>query len=227
MPKNIIELNSLQSQTLDLFSRSFLRDKFYWTGGTLLSLVYLQHRRSNDLDFFSDEPFNYNQIIGFIRNLKKELKLFKIEEKKIHDRWEFFLFNKKQTRLEFVYYPHPKIKSRKKYNGIYIDSLDDIAANKLMAFFDRNDPKDLFDLYFLLTKKEYKIKKLIKLVEKKFGVRFGESAVFSEAYKSMKELNNLRPLILAKNLKEKQRIIKQIQEYFIDRANRYLRQVLE
>lgn len=227
MLKNIIGFNSLQGRTLDLFSRSFLKDKFYWTGGTLLSLVYLHHRQSNDLDFFSDEPFNYNQIIGFIRNLKRELKLFKIEEKKIHDRWEFFLFNDKQTRLEFVYYPHPKIKSRKKYNGIYIDSLDDIAANKLMAFFDRNDPKDLFDLYFLLTKKGYKIKKLIKLVEKKFGVQFRESAVFSEAYKSMKELNNLKPLILAKNLKEKQKIIKQIQGYFIDKANRYLQRVLE
>jgi len=51
------ELNALQRQVLDLFARSALREKFYWTGGTLLSAVYLHHRRSEDLDFFSDSPF--------------------------------------------------------------------------------------------------------------------------------------------------------------------------
>jgi hypothetical protein len=52
---------------------------------------YLHHRKSKDLDFFSEKPFTYNQIIGFIRDLKEKLKLKKIEEKKIFDRWEFFL----------------------------------------------------------------------------------------------------------------------------------------
>ncbi len=66
------ELNSLQKQVLDLFSKSSLKNTFYWTGGTLLSFVYLKHRISNDLDFFSDKPFGYNQIIGFIKELKKK-----------------------------------------------------------------------------------------------------------------------------------------------------------
>jgi hypothetical protein len=51
----------------------------------------LHHRKSKDLDFFREKPFSYNQIIGFIRDLKEKLKLKKIEEKKIFNRWEFFL----------------------------------------------------------------------------------------------------------------------------------------
>ncbi len=96
-----------------------------------------------------------------------------------------------------------------------------------MAFFDRNDPKDLFDLYFLLSEKKYKLKKLIEFLEKKFGVQFEENAIFSEAYKSMKELDNLKPFILSKNVKEKQKLIKEIKEYFTQKANQYLRRVLE
>ncbi|MBU2634974.1 nucleotidyl transferase AbiEii/AbiGii toxin family protein [Patescibacteria group bacterium] len=221
------ELTLLQKKVLDLFAKSSLKDKFYWTGGTLLSSYYLHHRRSSDLDFFTDKPFTYNQIISFIRKLKKELKLDQVEEKKIFDRQEFILHNKGKLRLEFVQYEHPKIKARKRWKGIIVDSLDDIAANKLISFLDRNDPKDLFDLYFLLTKKKYTIKKLIKLVEKKFGVSFEQSNVLSEIHKSTKELDNLKPLILAKSQKEKNKIIKEIQEYFSDLSNQYLQQVLK
>ncbi len=223
----MVVISPLQKKVLDSFSKSSLKNKFYWTGGTLLSFFYLHHRRSNDLDFFSDKPFTYNQIIGFVRDLKKKLNLLYIEEKKIYDRREFLLHDKQKLRIEFVYYPHPKIKKRKLWKGIFVDSLDDIAANKLMSHFDRNDPKDLFDLYFLLTKKEYKVEKLIKLTEKKFGIKFDKGAVFSETYKTMKDLNEIRPLILAKNSKQKQKIIKEIQDYFTNQSAGYLRQFLK
>lgn len=221
------EISPLQKRVLSLFSKSRLKNKFYWTGGTLLSFFYLHHRRSNDLDFFSDEPFTYNNIIKFIRDLKKRLNLPYVEEKKIHDRREFLLHDKQTLRLEFVYYPHPKIKKRKLWKGILVDSLDDIAANKLMSFFDRNDPKDLFDLYFLLTKQGYTPEKLIKLTEKKFGVKFDKGAIFSEAYQKIKDLDDLKYLILAKNLKQKQKIIKEIQEYFTSHSEQFLQRILK
>ena len=87
----MLEISPIQKRVLDSLSKSFLKDKFYWTGGTLLSALYLHHRQSKDLDFFTDIPFSYNQIISFVRSLKKQLKLTEIEEKKVFDRWEFFL----------------------------------------------------------------------------------------------------------------------------------------
>jgi len=52
MGKNSI-LNNRQSLILEEFQKSdFLTSKFYFTGGTALSEVYLKHRESVDLDFF-------------------------------------------------------------------------------------------------------------------------------------------------------------------------------
>lgn len=223
----MVEITLLQKKVLDLFSKSPLKNKFYWTGGTLLSVLYLHHRQSKDLDFFSNKPFTYNQIIGFVRNLKKQLKLTKIEEKKVFDRWEFFLHDKEEIRLEFVFYDHPKIRPQKKWQGILIDSLEDIAVNKVMAFFDRNDPKDLVDLYFLLTKKKFKVKQLLKLVERKFGVRLEESSFWSESCKAFKDLDEIFPLLLVKTPPEKQKIIQEIKEYFTSQSVDYLKKVLK
>jgi predicted nucleotidyltransferase component of viral defense system len=217
-------LQPLQKRVLELFAKSALKDNFYWTGGTLLSAYYLNHRISKDLDFFTDQDFSYQEIIKFIETLKKEACLSFIEEKKIYDRYEFILHNKEKILIDFVKYEHPQLNNRINWLGIKIDSLDDIAANKLFCIFDRNDPKDLFDLYFLLTAKKYTIKELTNLTEKKFGVKFAESSVLSEFHKSAKELNNLEPLILAKNKKS---LIEDIENYLADLSNNFLNKNLK
>lgn len=220
-------IQPIQEKVLEIFKKSPLCQKFYWTGGTLLSFVYLHHRLSQDLDFFSDKPFSYGEVLKFVQTLKKKLKLSRIEGRKIHDRHEFLLKDKEVLRLEFVLFEHPSLKPRKKYKGILVDSLDDIAANKVMAFFDRNDPKDLFDLYFLLAEKRYKVKELLKLTEKKFGVLFSESTFWSESYKAMKELKTLKPLLLTKTENGKQKLIKKIKEYFISHSTKYLHHLIK
>lgn len=220
------EITSLQKETLELFRRSLLSKNFYWTGGTVLAVFYLHHRRSRNLDFFSDSPVNYNEIIRFVRLLKQEVKLKELKEKKIFDRWEFILKDREELRLEFVYYNHPKLKPRKKWSGIYVDSFDDIATNKLMAFLDRNDPKDLVDLYFILTKGGYKITRLLKLVEKKFGVKIEKGSIWSEAFKSLEDLDRLRPLLIAKP-KEVKKILEEIKNYFVSHSHQYLKKYLK
>lgn len=220
-------ITNLQKKVLELFSQSPLKNRFYWTGGTLLSFFYLHHRQSKDLDFFSDKPFQYNQVIGFVRDLRKQLKLSEVEEKKIFDRWEFFLQDKEELRIEFVFYEHPQVKARKKWQGIFIDSLEDIVANKVMAFFDRNEPKDLVDLYFLLTKKRYKIRTLLRLVERKFGLKLEESSFWSESLKALKDLDEISPLLINKTFQGKQKIIRKIKEYFISYSSNYLKKVLK
>lgn len=57
-----MNLTPLQKKAIDLLAKSPLREKFYWTGGTLLSYHYLGHRKSLDVDFFSDEPFGFDEI---------------------------------------------------------------------------------------------------------------------------------------------------------------------
>lgn len=219
------ELTPLQNKTLKAFAKSSLVKSFYWTGGTVLSVFYFQHRQSKDLDFFSDKDFGYRDIIGFIQKLKKQLKLVKIEEKKIFDRYNFLLTNKAKLRLEFVHFEHPNLKPRKKWQGITIDSLEDIAANKVMALFDRSDPKDLVDIYFLL--KKFQPKKLLKLVEKKFDIVFDESSLWSECQKGLGSLDEITPLLIAETEDKKRKIIQELKRYFEKQATQYLHKILE
>src|SRR3989344_8189249 len=45
---------------------------FYFTGGTALSAFYLQHRYSEDLDFFSEDKFDIRRVESIIDVLSKK-----------------------------------------------------------------------------------------------------------------------------------------------------------
>ncbi len=179
-----MNLTQKQKLAMDLLAKSPLRDIFYWTGGTLLAYHYLHHRESIDLDFFSGKKFSLEEINHFTQELKEKGGFTTLHYQKIFDRHEFIFENGENLRIEFVYYNHEKktLKKREILLGIYVDSLDDIAANKVMAYFDRNEPKDIFDIYFLIRKAGYAPSKLLSLVQKKFGISFKEASFWSEAY---------------------------------------------
>ena len=60
-------LYNLQDEVLDIFSQSIQSASLiYFGGGTALSRYYLNHRLSEDLDFFADNIFQFlaeSQII--------------------------------------------------------------------------------------------------------------------------------------------------------------------
>jgi predicted nucleotidyltransferase component of viral defense system len=47
---------------VELIKHNILKDDFFLTGGTALSVFYLHHRRSNDLDFFTLKPIDLSEI---------------------------------------------------------------------------------------------------------------------------------------------------------------------
>lgn len=215
------ELNPEQQKLLEIFANTTLVKKFYWSGGTALSAVYLHHRLSFDLDFFSDSPFCFDELQEFLNVIKKNFKLKEIPVTKIFDRWQFHIEKKKPVKIEFVYFNHEKkrLKPRKNYQGIMVDSLEDIAANKTLAYFDRNEPKDLLDLYFLINKAHFSPKKLLQMAKNKFGVSFSEFSFWSESAKGLKLLNSLQPLVLDKHPK---RLMEQIKKFFLEEGKNFL-----
>ncbi|PIV01712.1 hypothetical protein COS55_01130, partial [Candidatus Shapirobacteria bacterium CG03_land_8_20_14_0_80_40_19] len=58
-------LNPFQKKTLDFFKKTSLSKKFYLSGGTALAEVYLHHRYSEDLDFFTAEELNLEELKRF------------------------------------------------------------------------------------------------------------------------------------------------------------------
>lgn len=142
---------------LTTLAKDEIAKQFYWTGGTLLAHYYLHHRTSFDLDFFSDTAFSREDLAPFLTEVKNALHADSLVERKIYDRWEFVLADRDPVlRFEFVLYNHGKkrLAPLGTYRGLLIDSLQDIAANKVMAYLDRNEPKDVFDVYVLLKKRK-------------------------------------------------------------------------
>lgn len=163
-----------------------------------------------------------------VEKIRKHVGSKRVRYKKIFDRFEFIFENEEILRIEFVYYNHDKktLKKRKKLLGVYIDSLEDIVANKIMAYFDRNEPKDLFDIYFLITQKKFAIRNLLKLAQQKFGVEFNEGLFWSEAFKTLPLLRTLKPLIEGKSDQEKENLMKETEEYFKKESSTFLRKNL-
>lgn len=218
-------INKLQKEILKLFSKSQLRKKFYWTGGTALSFIYLKHRRSDDLDFFTNNEFFLKDIEPFIKEIERELKPKKLDIKKIDGRYEILITNKNFCKIDFNYYPYPRIANSKIYKNITVDSIKDIAANKTLSLFDRNEPKDLFDLYFIITKKNIKPKQLLKLVENKFKLKLSEDIFWSEALKSLKQIKSLKPYII--RTKNKELLLNKIENFFLENSASYLKRYIK
>jgi Domain of unknown function (DUF1814). len=223
-----MELTASQKIALEVLASSFLKNKFYWTGGTLLSYYYLHHRYSYDLDFFSEEEFSFDEINQLVNEIKVKGNFEKVEFKKIYDRYEFVFIGKESLRVEFVYYNHEKktLRKRKKFLRVFIDSLEDIAANKLIALLDRSEPKDVFDLYFIFTSTKISPQRLIKLVEKKFGVLVSLADVWGRAVLIGEKMAEIEPLVLG-DRDEKKVLFKKIKEYFEKNSKAYLDQYLK
>lgn len=141
-----------QKIILDEVKKSeFLSTNFYFTGGTALSAFYLQHRYSDDLDFFSYQKFDKEVIFALVEKWSKKYN-FTFESRFVEVVYIFTLVfkNKANLKLDFSNYPYKQLKKPALIDNFFVDSLTDIAVNKLLTISQRNDVKDFVDLYYLL-----------------------------------------------------------------------------
>src|SRR3989338_8566089 len=106
---------------------------FYLTGGTALTEFYLQHRLSEDLDFFSESDLNIPYLKLFFTKLEPLLGITQISTREHYGMIFFFLTfsDKSELKVDFVNFPYKQVENCIKYNGLRIDSVFDIALNKL------------------------------------------------------------------------------------------------
>lgn len=135
---------------------------FYLAGGSAASLQ-LGHRFSFDLDFFTPEKFDPKTIS---QNLKFLGELSIDQEDK-----GTFLGNLNGVKISFFPYPYPLVFSPKKYLGVKVADLQDIACMKIDSISTRSARRDFIDLYFICQK--YPLKRLFKIFKKKYrGVNY-------------------------------------------------------
>jgi len=166
-----IGFTALQRKLFNFVAKSTLAPQFYFTGGTALSVFYLQHRKSDDLDFFSEQDFDNEPILELVKrfssSINLEYRFTQIEGTRI---FEFVGKGKLLLKVDFNYYPYRRVEEGTKWEGVAIDSLRDIAGNKLLTINQRTDVKDFVDLYFLL-KDHFTIWDLLYVIEAKFRMK--------------------------------------------------------
>ncbi|OGG23927.1 hypothetical protein A3A79_01865 [Candidatus Gottesmanbacteria bacterium RIFCSPLOWO2_01_FULL_43_11b] len=134
-----------------LCADTFFTDTFYFTGGTALSEVYLKHRKSEDLDFFSARTYDPQRILHALTRWSKTQR-FSIKTDFVEPTHIYVLTypDGHAVKVDFATYPYPSLDTPSRYRDtLSVDSLFDIAVNKLVTITQRTEVKDFVDLYFL------------------------------------------------------------------------------
>lgn len=175
-------LTKKQQIILDEVKKEPFFNQFYFTGGTALSAFYLQHRYSEDLDFFTEKQIDGNALSDIIDKWSKKHNFTFTSE--FHQVVYIFMLkfaNNETLKVDFGHYPHKRIKENEIINGLKIDSLTDIAVNKLLTVTQRTTIKDFVDLYFLLQ--EFTLWDLIEGIRIKFRMEFEPFIIVSDLLK--------------------------------------------
>lgn len=167
MKNNI--LTPAQAVFLKTIGGSALAKNFYLSGGTPLAAFYLKHRYSEDLDFFCEKEFDALSVNIFLKEAKNALGITKIDFQQSYNRNLFFCHLKDGVlKTEFIYFPFPRLEKGFVFEGVEVDSLLDIAVNKLFTIYQRTQARDYIDLFFIAKEYDFLIAELIRKAKLKF-----------------------------------------------------------
>ncbi len=124
---------------------------FYLTGGTALGRFYLNHRYSDDLDFFINNSDKFKQYIQYIRDFIKHNFNTHNDHLLITDDYaRFFVHLDNQIlKIEFINDVEYYVGSSEEIYFGYIDTPVNILSNKLNTLISRDEPKDVYDIIMI------------------------------------------------------------------------------
>ncbi|MBM4256230.1 MAG: nucleotidyl transferase AbiEii/AbiGii toxin family protein [Deltaproteobacteria bacterium] len=158
-------LTSLQRNVLvALFSDPWFREHFYLTGGTALAAFYLKHRYSDDLDFFTHQN-SLDSIPELMRMTADRLGLSVIALQRSPGFLRYELNG--ELKVDFVVDVSFRVGEPASIDALMIDSMNNIAVNKVCAILGRLDAKDYVDLFFIQKEHQFDIFELLRLGQQK------------------------------------------------------------
>lgn len=166
-----IILTPFQQKLLNIIAVDpYVTKHFYLTGGTALSEFYLKHRLSEDFDLFSEKEVYLPSVVAFLTKIASKVGIVEREHRPFMGLHSFMLLlkNGEKFKMDFNFYPHPRINIGKKYKNLHIDSLYDIAVNKIHTLFMKPRARDFVDLYFIFNETDYSLQRLILDAKAKF-----------------------------------------------------------
>ncbi|MCL2138029.1 MAG: nucleotidyl transferase AbiEii/AbiGii toxin family protein [Treponema sp.] len=143
-------INDFLWETLCKFQNEKLFDSYNLVGGTALSLL-IEHRISTDIDLFTEEKLNKEEIFNFAKKINRKAEILNSSGVI----FQIFLPNsnpEKTLKMDFVNYEYPLIEPLvKNDDNIRLIGKNDISAMKISAVGTRGyEARDFIDMYYLL-----------------------------------------------------------------------------
>lgn len=173
-------------------------------GGTSLALQY-GHRQSVDLDFFSAEPFDQDEIIALL-NRTGECRIINRSKTIIQ-------VDLQGVKVDVVNYSlYPWIDEPIREDGIVLASDKDIAAMKINAIIGRGTKKDFIDLYVLLQ--HYSLAEIMDFYRQRYPDYSDYRALLSMTYFEDAEAQEMPKMFIPDKWEDmKKVIIEAVKEY--------------
>jgi len=159
-----------QVNILQLFFASPFAKPFFLTGRTCLAAFYLAHRESQDLDFFSLSPFDSLALKTTLQEIADKTHASMSIQARSQTYSEIYLENTTdgwRQKIDIVQEQPVHFGEITNIDSIKIDSLINIATNKILAVFGRLEPKDYIDLYTIFTQTELSFDKMFEKAKEK------------------------------------------------------------
>lgn len=135
---------------------------FYLTGGTAASRGYLQHRFSDDLDYFVNDDNRFGLWVErIVQTLNKE---WKCEVLMKEERFARLNLDQKDfsLKIEMVNDVPARVGDVQIHSVLgRLDSAENILANKVAALLDREEPKDFADIWGFCCQKNLSLQAAI------------------------------------------------------------------
>lgn len=161
---------ALQDRFLALFFTNAVADSFYLTGGTALARFYFHHRESIDLDLFTNQrDADFDAVNRAVLGILQTLALRIQSQVTTPTFLQYIVVNDSDVTLkvDFVKDVPVHFGATREIDGLRLDSLENIGANKVLAVFGRTDAKDFIDLYWILQRTNLMFDDLYALAKEK------------------------------------------------------------
>jgi hypothetical protein len=153
-------LTAGSEEDIKILSSLPLLSQFYLAGGTGCAL-HLGHRISEDLDFFSNQPFSHTEVRDLLIGCGTFITDYS-DSQTLVGRFNL-------TKTGFFHYRYPLIKETRNFLDLRVASLEDIGCMKIDTISARGKKRDFIDLYFILEQLHLGLKEFFCHFDIKYG----------------------------------------------------------
>ncbi len=147
-------ITPLQEEILSVFAALPDQEQFYLAGGTALAGFYLGHRLSFDLDLFTGEENLVRPLAARFEMALREAGFEVVVSRRFAAFAQFVVRRGEASHKVDLAFDSPfRLEEPKRTElGVFVESYQDLMADKTLAYYGRSEPRDAVDVYFLLQR---------------------------------------------------------------------------